>query len=53
MNYQEVMCKFCKECIGKNLKQYIIKSNDKFNSDTIAIRCDNYYSKDEFKSNIV
>lgn len=45
MNYQQIMCKFCKECIGINLKQQIIKSDNKLDSDTIVVRCTNYYSK--------
>ena len=53
MNYQEVMCQFCKECIGIKLTEKVIKSESKLNSDTIAIKCDNFYPKEEFESNMV
>jgi len=53
MEYEKLVCKFCKECIGKKLNIKIIKSESKVNSDTIAIRCDNFYPKDEFESNIM
>lgn len=53
MDYQNIMCKFCKECIGMKLTRKLIKTESKLNSDTIAIRCENYYPKDEFESNIV
>lgn len=53
MNYEKIMCKFCKECIGLKLTRKLIKSESKLNSDTIVIKCENYYSKEEFKSDIV
>ena len=52
MDYQEIVCKFCKECIGIKLKEKVIKTESKVNSDTIAIRCENFYPKYEFESNI-
>ena len=53
MNYQEIMCKFCKECIGIKLRQNTIKTESKVNGDTIAIRCENFYPKEQFESNIM
>lgn len=46
MEYSKIICKFCKECIGIRLKKEIIKSESKLNSDTIVIRCENYYPKE-------
>ena len=53
MDYKNIMCKFCKECIGMKLTRKLIKTESKLNSDTIVTRCENYYSKEEFKSDIV
>lgn len=49
MNYEDLMCKFCKECIGIKLNKYIIESKDIRNGNTIVTRCDNFYPKYNFE----
>jgi len=47
MEYEKIVCKFCNECIGMDLKIKEIKTDSKVNSDTIAVRCENFYPKEE------
>lgn len=45
MDYQKIMCEFCKECKGIELNQKIQKTADKNCSNVLITKCINYCPK--------
>ena len=49
MDYQKIMCEFCKECSGSKITETIIRSTSIINGDMLLVRCENYCPKYDFE----
>lgn len=49
MEYEKIMCKFCKECKQPRINERVIKTTDVRCSDTIVTKCENYCPKYNFE----
>ena len=50
MDYQKIMCEFCKECTEFKMNIRIVKAHNTRETDTTIIKCENFQPKFNFKS---
>ena len=49
MEYQKIMCEFCKKCLEYKLNSEVVKIP--YESDMLVVKCENFQPKLTFKSN--
>lgn len=50
MDYQKIMCEFCKKCTEYKLNKRVIKSGSFVSGNITITKCENFIPKLDFKS---